>query len=79
MLNETASRHNKAYGAEFGWVDRVASSWKAMRAQTKGCRAALTCQRLMQCILEANPTSAESAQINLLCCQPGSVSRTLPA
>ena len=49
--------------------------WKIQR----GCCAALTCQRPVQCILEADPTSAESAQINLLCCQPGSVSRTSPA
>ena len=47
--------------------------------EQKGCRAALACQRPVQCIPEANPTSAESAQINLLCCQPGSVSRTSPA
>ena len=47
--------------------------------EEKGCCVALSCQRSVQRILEANPASAESAQINLLCCQPGSVSRTSSA
>ena len=64
--------------AHFGHKHRTAISG-ARKKNEKGCCAALTCQRPVQCILEAYPTSAESAQINLLCCQPGSVSRTLPA
>ena len=51
----------------------------SLRELQKGCCAAFACQRPVRCILEAYPTSAESAQINLLCCQPGSVSRTSPA
>ena len=49
------------------------------KLEQKGCCVALSCQRSVQRILEANPASAESAQINLLCCQPVSVSRTSSA
>ena len=52
---------------------------EAMKNTNKGSRAACACQRHVQRILEAYPTSAESAQSNLLCCQPGSVSGPLTA
>ena len=72
-----ASRRNLPSNA----LETVASSaaQTVWAVKEKGCCAALTCQRPVQCILEADPTSAESAQINLLCCQPGYVSRTSPA